>query len=71
MRFAYTAIVDQSGYSIGRADEGTRGYTPLPAEGRFPCYEDAKKRAEEMNIAMGLDPKDAVLIVLGTMRGVL
>lgn len=68
MKSAYTAIVDQNGYTIGRADEGTRGYTPVPKEGKFPSYKAAQEHAKRMNEAAGIDATEAILIVLGTMR---
>ena len=67
MTYAYTAIIDADGYSIGRADVGTKGYTPVPTEGNFDTYEAATDRANAMNLEMGLEPKDAIEIVMGTM----
>jgi len=44
-RVAYTAIVDRSGFSIGLAEQGIAGYTPMPQYGRFPSWKPATRRA--------------------------
>jgi hypothetical protein len=67
-RHAYTAIVRVGGYVIGRADEGTPGYTPEPSFGTFTDYQKAKDRADKLNRALGLTEAEAMLIVLDTMR---
>lgn len=66
-RFAYTAIVDEGGFRIGRADEGVPGYTPLPDLGEFESYEKAAEKAEELNTAGGLEKLEAFRIVASTM----
>jgi len=68
-RFAFTAVAAQGGWIIGRADEGTRGYTPVSGEGFFGLDEKtARERAEEMNKHVGWDSeKDAQMVVLRTM----
>lgn len=58
-----------TGNGIGRADEGTDGYTPMPEAGHFPSFEAAQERAMEWNARMGYTLKDAELIAVGTMRG--
>ena len=67
MDYAYTAIVDGTGYSIGRADRGTKGYTPCPQYGMFPGYGEAMSKAKELNEAVGLAQVEAFGIVAGTM----
>lgn len=67
-KWAYTGIVDKTGFSIGRADEGTRGYTPVPSEGRFESYEAAQKHADKLNEARGMSAREGLLIALSTMR---
>ncbi len=67
MEYAFTAIVDADGYSIGRADVGISGYSPIPSEGKFDSYDAATDRANVMNSEMGLEPKEAIKIVLATM----
>lgn len=53
---------------IGRADEGTPGYTPLLVCGIFDTEKQARKQSDELNKFSGL-PKDvAAMIVLSTMR---
>lgn len=71
-RFAYTAVTSKGAlpqqFIIGRADEGTTGYAPLPEHGGFDSYGDAALKAEAMNKSLGLDPIDAITIVAGTQR---
>lgn len=67
MDYAFTAIVDAGGYSIGRADLGISGYSPIPSEGKFDSYDAATDRANVMNAEMGMKPEDAIKIVLATM----
>jgi hypothetical protein len=67
-KHAYTAIVKVGGYIIGRADEGTSGYTPEPQFGNFVAYDKAKTKAEKLNSELGLTSEEALLIVLGTMK---
>jgi hypothetical protein len=69
MKHAFSAIVDENGYSIGRADEGTRGYTPQPDFGAFPSWDAAKAKADELNKEFGLSEQEVARIVLGTMSG--
>lgn len=53
---------------IGRADEGTTGYTPMPTEGLFVDEEKARERAKVMNKHVGwMDEADAQMLVLRTM----
>jgi hypothetical protein len=68
-QYAYTAVVDHAhrGYTIGRADAGTRGYTPMWHMGNFPTYADAMAKADELNAQLGLSKLDALKIVAGTM----
>lgn len=74
-RFAFTAVSHNDralpgggGIIVGRADEGTRGYSPLPALGVFETFEEAQKKADELNRVLGLDEKAATLVVVGTMH---
>lgn len=67
MNYAFTAIIDPDGYSIGRADVGTSGYSPIPSEGKFDTYDAATDRGKVMNAELGMEPEDAIKIVLGTM----
>ncbi len=67
MNYAFTAIITSDSYSIGRADVGTKGYTPIPSEGTYETYDEATDRANVMNAKLGMEPKDAIEIVLGTM----
>ena len=65
-KLAWTAIVDERGYSVGIAEFGTRGYSPTTF--RFPTYDAAKDFADEENRRMGLSPIEAAVIVCDTMR---
>jgi hypothetical protein len=67
MRYAFTTVVDESGYSIGRADEGTKGYTPQPQFGKQSSWDAAQQKAAELNKDLGLAEEDVAKIVLGTM----
>jgi hypothetical protein len=64
-RFAFAS----TGNGIGRADEGTDGYTPMPEAGHFPSFEAAQERAMDWNARMGYTHEEAELIAVGTMRG--
>lgn len=66
--WVYTGIVDSTGYSIGRADEGIQGYTPVPAQGRFDSYDAAQAHADKLNEARGFSKIEALRIVFTTMR---
>lgn len=67
-RFAYTAIVDDGGYSIGRAEEDVSGYTPMPEFSSFGTYDDAQTKADELNLSLGLEKIEGIKIVLSSMR---
>jgi len=67
-RFAFAAVVTEFGWVIGRADEGTKGYTPVGPEATFMDEEKAKARAAEMNKEAGWASEgDAAMMVLTTM----
>lgn len=67
-KHAFTAIVEATGYIIGRADYGIRGYTPIRVGGfEFKTYDEAKEFAKEQNRAMGLTDEQAMEIVFNTM----
>jgi len=68
MGSAYTAIVEKGWYSIGRADEGTRGYTPQPHLGKFDTYDAAEDAANVINEKAGYTKLEACRIVIRTMR---
>lgn len=65
--FAYTAIVEESSYTVGRADENISGYTPMGR--KFDSYKAAKDMADSLNADLGLSKRDALIIVASTMRG--
>jgi hypothetical protein len=63
---AAVAVVTESGYSIGWADEGFKGYTPTTYD--YDSYDNAKAAAKLWNERAGLTPQRASDIVLSTMR---
>lgn len=73
-RHAYTAVINPrgpngspNGYGIGRADEGTGGYTPVRHYGPFETYERAKSYADHLNAMLNLSKLEAFEIVADTM----
>jgi len=66
-RFAYTAIVRPEGFILGKADYGTRGYTPVYGQ-TFKTWDAAKKAATDLNDANGVSRLEAEEIVFNTMR---
>lgn len=66
-KYAYTAIVKSTGYTIGRADYGTRGYTPFPKAGSFKTWKEAQDAAKAMNETRGMTEREALEIVMDTM----
>jgi hypothetical protein len=83
-RFAFTAVLvagsefDKLGFRdvppsnnwiIGKADEGTQGYTPMILEGTFLDEKVARARAAQLNKLAGWhDEGEAQMLVLSTMR---
>ena len=69
---AYTGVIMHDPeslhpYGLGLADQGVKGYTPVPHPG-FDTYQDAMNEATRLNREVfGLNPKEAVLIVLSTL----
>lgn len=68
VRFAYSTIMTRDGYIIGRADEDQPGYTPQDAFGTFTALDSAKSRAKRLNEDLGLDEKEALRIVISSLR---
>ena len=66
-KYAYTAVVTEKGFFLGRADFGERGYTPLKCAG-YDSYEAAREAADEINKKLGLTQLEAAIIVADTMR---
>ena len=69
-KHAYTAVVLEDGYGVGRADYGIPGYTPLKVA-PYQSFEEAKTAANMLNKDLGLNPLEAWHIVADTMRGCL
>lgn len=68
VRSAYTPVTAPDCIQLGRADEGTKGYTPCPQLGSWKTWGEAEKVAGQLNKQMGLSEHDAFMIVVGTMR---
>jgi hypothetical protein len=70
VRYAFTALVNPESdgvpFILGRCDEGEPGYSRVEGVG-FTSYEMASAFVQRRNEDLGLSPKDAALIVLGTM----
>tara|TARA_Y100000310_G_scaffold319113_1_gene373987 strand:- start:234 stop:437 length:204 start_codon:yes stop_codon:yes gene_type:complete len=64
-RQAWTAVITRQGFSIGLAEEGTKGYSPT--EFRFATYEKAQAHADKLNKGTGLSTEEAFNIVADTM----
>lgn len=83
-RFAFTAVLmagseflkhgiseppPNHNWIIGRADEGTRGYSPIVVEGCFEHEKEARDRAAKLNKLSGWkDEGEAQMLVLTTMQ---
>lgn len=61
-----TALVDDHGAFIGIVKEGDRGY--YPTDWRFKTYADAEAYAKEFNEKLGVTEKQAIEMVLRSMR---
>lgn len=73
-KFAFTAIVAEGGFIVGRADDvepgsGPTGYTPLPAFGTYGDKADADFVVHHLNDAMGVSDEEAFAIVGRSMFG--
>lgn len=62
-RYAFTAITLKGGFMLGRADEGSRGYSLMPTYGVFETLNTTQGVANQLNEGAGLTPKDAARIV--------
>ena len=66
---AYVSVTTDSGFAIGLAHRGVRGYTPLPALPTFASLEEAEAYVKSLNhTAFGLTSLDAWKIVASTMH---
>ena len=62
---AAVPVVTESGYSIGFADEGVKGYTPTTYH--YETWDEASLAAKLWNERAGLSPERAASITLSTM----
>lgn len=65
-KFAYTAVVVPEGFILGRADYGTKGYTPVRIR-PYSTWDQAREAANKLNSEEGLTPVEAQEIVFNTM----
>jgi hypothetical protein len=65
--YAFTAVVVEGGSIIGKADKGTKGYTPHRHYGIWPKHSDAQTFADKLNAQLGHTKKSAFEIVASTM----
>lgn len=64
---AWTAVVEKRGFTLGIAVQDEPGYyqTDYPT---VKTYDEAVKWADALNERMGVSKKDAMLIILSSMR---
>lgn len=67
---AWTAVIDSEGFTLGLATYGEAGYAPFKPDQRrgFNSWAEASAEAEAINTRLGLDPEDALMIQIDTMR---
>jgi hypothetical protein len=66
--YAFVATVSKAGYCLGVAVKDEQGYNPI--EGKvFTTYGEAHRWAYELNGHIGLSPREALDIIITTMRG--
>lgn len=55
-------------FGIGAAEQDLPGYWPIPGHGVFETYDEARKKADELNAQLGLTPDAAAAVVCSSMR---
>ena len=68
MSQAFTAVITDTGATVGMATQNIKGYYLLDNMPEFKTYAEADAVAEEFNAKMGLSPLEAFKIVASTMR---
>ena len=68
MSQAFTAIITDTGATVGMATQDVPGYYLLDNMPEFKTYAEADAVADEFNAKMGLSKLDAFKIVASTMR---
>src|SRR5437016_8642919 len=68
VRYAYTGIIGNNGFIVGRADEDQAGHASCPRVGTSPSLQEAQKAAARLNADNGLDTQTAYSIVTSTIR---
>ena len=68
MEFAFTAIITETGSSIGIAYQDTAGHYTMSNVPTFDTYSEAQDYADTMNIKLGLTTLEAWKIVASSMK---
>jgi len=66
--FAWTAVIDSEGFTLGGAFRGESGYSPMREPEYFDTWERASIEADLRNESMGLTASEALDIVASSMR---
>ena len=68
MEFAYTAIITETGSSIGIAYQDTAGHYTMDNMPTFGTYSEAQDYADILNNKLGLSSLDAWKIIASSMK---
>ena len=66
--FAWVAVIDSEGYTLGGAFRDEPGYSPMREPEYFDTWERANIEADLRNEAMGITDAEALEIVASSMR---
>ena len=64
---AATAVIHDGAYILGIAERDVAGYSPT-TYGPYATYDEASDHARLINERLGLEPQEALEIVLSTMH---
>ena len=68
MEFAFTAIITDTGSTIGIAYQDMAGHYTMDNVPTFKAYSEAQDYADTMNIKLGLSSLEAWKIIASSMR---
>ena len=68
MTYAFTAILTDTGASVGVAFQGEAGHMPVANMPEFTVYSDAQDYADKLNLDSGLTSLEAWKIIASSMR---
>ena len=68
MEFAYTAIITETGSSIGIAYQDMAGHYTMDNMPTFQAYSEAQDYADILNNKLGLSSLDAWKIIASSMK---